>query len=518
MNETQMMQDILNDFVNSGRYLSKQGEQLRSYLLSSIRPQKNKKVKGRRTFDEVQVYSKSKGIEPDELAAIYAEYFLTYNEQIGSRENIIEEPKKPYFPTTDETSTDQKLDDLINRTAFYRNLLSKNDFAKVIKNWDKGNKTVDEWYDLYYNKIYQEPGWTIKLNDPRRIKYTVYKSPDKRASLKKLLNFKTTGDRKEDLMIDAKIRKQVNEEKDEEDYIPNSFPMKNNRKYFQHLVYSPGTYMIDIMFTGDLAYLIAINANSRYMYAELLTPTFDFGKGFVYGVNGTFKDSAHFIEIMDKLKAKGMKPKFLIGDDEGCFHSDVSQKYYQKEGIEWKGVRRIRKGVYPDFMPREQNNKTEPLHTSLGIIDRAIRTLRDMAYNAHVGIITKKEMEDIVEMYNNAPHKTLTKYAGEPTTPIQVQNNPELEKFIIRKICQENFNVKSKDGFDLPEDSYVKVYNDTDKFQKRRSIIQPGRHKVGKYSKGLYEVIETKSGMVQFLPRYRLQPENRKKYKREIDV
>ena len=84
-----MMQDILNDFVNSGRYLSKQGEQLRTYLLSSIRPQKNKKVKGRRTFDEVQGYSKSKGIEPDELAAIYAEYFLTYNEQIGSREKVV---------------------------------------------------------------------------------------------------------------------------------------------------------------------------------------------------------------------------------------------------------------------------------------------------------------------------------------------------------------------------------------------------------------------------------------------
>ena len=59
MNETQMMQDILNDFIMNGGILSKQGEQLRTYLLNSIRPQKNKKVKGRRTFDEVQGYSKA---------------------------------------------------------------------------------------------------------------------------------------------------------------------------------------------------------------------------------------------------------------------------------------------------------------------------------------------------------------------------------------------------------------------------------------------------------------------------
>lgn len=160
------MQEIVNNFIISGKTLSKQGEQLSAYLLNSIRPQKNNKVKGKRTFEEVKGYSKAKGIDLDELEAIYAEYCLTYDEQMGSREGIIEEPKKPYFPTTDQTTTEQKLDDLINRTSFYRSVLSKNDFVKVIKNWDKGDKTIDEWYDLYYNKIYQEPGWTIKLHDP----------------------------------------------------------------------------------------------------------------------------------------------------------------------------------------------------------------------------------------------------------------------------------------------------------------------------------------------------------------
>ena len=518
MNETQKYQDILNNFIINGGYLSKQGEQLRTYLLNSIRPQKNKKVKGKRTFEEVQGYSKAKGINYDELEAIYAEYYLTYDEQMESRKDIIEEPKKPYFPTTDQTTTEQKLENLINRTAIYHKPLSKNDFEKVVRSWDLGDMSIDEWYDLYYNNIFKQPGWTIQLKHPERIKYTVYKSPNKRVYLRKITELTSTGDRKEDLKAEQKLRKQVYEKKMEEDYIPNSFPMKSNKQYFQHSVFTPGTYMIDLMFTGSLAYLIAINANTRYLFADLLTPRFKFGEDWRYGTHDSVKDSPHFIKALENLKNQGMEPKVLIGDDEGCFYSKESQKYYKKENIEFRKVERINKGVYPDWMPKVQKNHTEPLHSSLGIIDRVIRTLRDMAYNVNVGVIKKEEMDDLVKMYNNAPHKTLTKYAGEPTTPLQVQNNPDLEKFITRKICQDNYNIQSKDGFHLEKDSYVKVYNDTDKFQKRRSIIQPGRHQVGEYRKGLYDVKDVKTGKIQRLPRYRLQPENRKKYRREIDI
>lgn len=53
-------------------------------------------------------------------------------------------------------------------------------------------------------------------------------------------------------------------------------------------------------------------------------------------------------------------------------------------------------------MAQNKNNKTEPLHNSLGIIDRVIRTLRDMAYTAKIPKITPDVMDDLVYQYNNA--------------------------------------------------------------------------------------------------------------------
>lgn len=516
--EAKKMQEILNNFVMNGRLLSKQGEQLADYLNKSIRPQKNKRIKGKRSIEDVKKLSNAKGLDNDELEAIYANYYLTYDSEINSRKDIIEKPKnKTYFPTTDQLSTEEKLDNLINRTAIYHKPLSKNDFEKIIKDWDKGDKTIDEWYKIYYNRIFEQPGWTIQLKHPETITYMVYKSPSKRVNLKKYTELTSTGDRNTDIKLESEIRKEVKEEKAEEDYIPNSFPLKSNKKYFQHSVFNPGTYMIDIMFTGNLAYLIAINANTRYLFAELLTPRFRFGNGWRYGVADTVKNSKHFIDALQKLIDRGMNPKVLIGDDEGCFNSDETKEFYG-DNIEFKKIVRMTKGVYPKFMPKQLRGKTEPLHSSLGIIDRVIRTLRDMAYNVKIGVIKKEEMDDLVKMYNNAPHKTLTYYAGDPTTPLQVQNNPDLEKFIIRKICQDNFNIKKQDGFELEENSYVKVYNEPDKFQKRRSIIQPGRHQIGKFHNGLYEVFETETGKVQYLPRYRLQPENRRKYSKVIEA
>ena len=65
-----------------------------------------------------------------------------------------------------------------------------------------------------------------------------------------------------------------------------------------------------------------------------------------------------------------------------------------------------------------------------------------------VPIITPKIMNIIVWQYNNAPHSTLSKYAGQPVSPNDVDSNPDLEAFIVRCIQQDNiinssnFNIK----------------------------------------------------------------------------
>ena len=77
----------------------------------------------------------------------------------------------------------------------------------------------------------------------------------------------------------------------------------------------------------------------------------------------------------------------------------------------------------------------------------------------------------------------------------------------MRKICQENYNVMNQPGFSLNQGARVKVYNEKDSMNKRRSIIQPGDFVINGFRNGLYEVYGKVNGqmMHQMIPRYKLE-------------
>ena len=84
-----------------------------------------------------------------------------------------------------------------------------------------------------------------------------------------------------------------------------------------------------------------------------------------------------------------MKPSYIIGDGEKCFNSNKAKAFYknqdQKHEIKFIKVERVETNYKPQHEIKENKKpKTEPYHTSLSIIDRAIRTIRDMAYNMEV--------------------------------------------------------------------------------------------------------------------------------------
>ena len=400
----------------------------------------------------------------------------------------------------DENEFRKKLDELIIFSSNIHRLLTQNEFDKITYRWKgKNEKALKDWYKIYYNEIHKQPGWSMEIrNNNSNINYTVYKSPNKRKHLIKKLYGKT-GDLKKDTEIINEELKNV-----KSNNVHNSFPLKENKKFYLHSVHNPDTYFMDIMFTGKFAYLICINANTRYLYVEVLNGKFNFGEGLRYG-SRVIRSSENFINTFKKLLNKGLKVKLLVADDEGCFNSQTTQNFYNKHNIKFQGVPRLKKGVYPKFMSKKYE-KTEPLHSSLGIVDRVIRTLRDMAYNVEIDVIQPAEMKRLVELYNNSPHTTLSYYAGEQISPLMAQNDSVLEKFIMRRICQENFNVKSQDGYKIPMGEIVKVYNDFDKFDKRRSVIQPGNYYVSDYKNGLYEITDYDTNETQLLPRARIQP------------
>lgn len=114
--------------------------------------------------------------------------------------------------------------------------------------------------------------------------------------------------------------------------------------------------------------------------------------------------------------------------------------------------------------------------------------------------------EDLGEQaYNNAPHRILSDYADFEVTPKMVENDENLEEYIVKRIIQSNFNIQNKIGYNLPVGTNVSVYNEKDSLSKRRSIVQPGNHKIDGFERGYYKVVDDKN-KIQLVPRYKLNP------------
>ena len=174
-----------------------------------------------------------------------------------------------------------------------------------------------------------------------------------------------------------------------------------------------------------------------------------------------------------------------------------------KRGIKFKTVARQNKTCYPEFMKVKNADKTDPLHSSLGIIDRVIRTIRDMAYVMQCGIITPEIMYEIVHQYNNAPHRGLSRWAGFAVTPKMVQDDYQLEEFIIRRISRENNSIMAQIGYTLPVGTPVRIYNEKDTMLKRRSQVRPGKFRIVGEKGSLYQVAD-ENNKIHMIPRYKI--------------
>jgi 2-iminoacetate synthase ThiH len=78
--------------------------------------------------------------------------------------------------------------------------------------------------------------------------------------------------------------------------------------------------------------------------------------------------------------------------------------------------------------------KNEAQHRKLGIVDRVIRTIRDIAFAQHWETISPAEMKYITREYNNAPHKTLSELMGFDISPNMAEGNTALQDELREKI------------------------------------------------------------------------------------
>ena len=182
-------------------------------------------------------------------------------------------------------------------------------------------------------------------------------------------------------------------------------------------------------------------------------------------------------------------PRKITSDEEAGFTSKDNMNYLKQNKC----------GV---FIVQEQ------LHSTLGIIDRFIRTLRDMntpqekplnadSSDKQFTFITPQKMKRLLESYNNTVH------SATKMTPKEMMDNPELEEDYIIK-CVENLDRQSRiKDFKLKIGDYVRFLIAKDKFGKRRYTVSRESYKIDQALRNMYTII-AKDGTTLTLPRWRL--------------
>ena len=225
-------------------------------------------------------------------------------------------------------------------------------------------------------------------------------------------------------------------------------------------------------------YHIFIGANNRYAFA--------------YPVND--KTAATAVKTLQQFikanKANGKPVIKLTSDGECAFNSKEFINACQANGIMLK--------IIPDGA-----------HSSLGIADRFVRTLRDMnqppkksqdqQYDRNYIEFSPSKMQSLIDKYNNRYHSTIQ------CSPKTMYNDESLEKEYISKMIRQRSIQDAVIGFNIPAGTYVRYkMNDYDLAgHKRRSQVSREKYKINKRLGSRY-LLEAADGKIISKSRFEL--------------
>ena len=215
--------------------------------------------------------------------------------------------------------------------------------------------------------------------------------------------------------------------------------------------YQMDTFINDKKKDG-LNYLILININTRKAYSYPLK-----GKG-----------SKTILEALEKF--------FDEVDDVYSITSDQDKAYLSNDVLEFMKNHNV---VY---RTTEDNN-----HNVLGIINRLMRTLRDLVGENRY--IDEDEMSELIDTYNSSPHKSLKYKAPNDFTE-------EDEKRYIKEKSQIN-------PYDFKANEKVRLVFEKSPFSKKRKNVSKVNYIIDSKS-GNQFLIKSKDESVDKMPGYRL--------------
>ena len=231
----------------------------------------------------------------------------------------------------------------------------------------------------------------------------------------------------------------------------------NQRQYYLP-IYSerPDSYQFDTLVqtknSSPRYFLIAINVNSRKLYAYPMKT----------------KNSESVLEALNKLKDDVRNINSLTSDQDKAYLTEDVLNFIRDNKI--------------DYRTTEEHD-----HNRLGIINRVIRTLRDMNDERD---FTEESMSRAVTAYNNSIHSSIAKKPN--------SFNQEDERKYIYKQRTLTDSIRST----LPIGSVVRVVNERG-FGKRRSNLSERAYLVDSLQGNQY-LIKARDDSIAFYPRHKL--------------
>lgn len=216
---------------------------------------------------------------------------------------------------------------------------------------------------------------------------------------------------------------------------------------------SKDSYQFDTMFIeGIKPYLVFININTR--------------KAYVYKLSN--KGSNAIKTAMEKFFSDVKNVKTLTSDQDSSYLSDVVLTYLKSKNINYRTT--------------EDNN-----HHVLGIINRFIRTIRDLNVN-------EENIFKIVDEYNNTPHKGIFE-----KSPNEITDEDENE--YIRK--QEEKTKEILDTYVFETGDRVRVFLEKVPLKKNRTNLSTKSYIIDSKQGNEY-IIRAKDGSIDKYPGYKL--------------
>lgn len=271
-----------------------------------------------------------------------------------------------------------------------------------------------------------------------------------------------------------------------ENNIVNNLDYRTSANRFPLKCWFPtGTWIIDEVLYNRFPMVFCLEGNSRYIIVKF--PNFD----------GQAADK----KVLNALKLERLI-KHLVEDinreaDDKTKHVRKVQHIIWDSATTHKSLALNRELKRMKITAQMINVNKEP-HGALHVLDRAVRTIRDLIENYHKQFPNEQEelqefLPKIIMNYNRSPHRTLEKMTFiRGMTPWNVHINDILEKQVVRYCQIWNYNVKMKGNYDLEIGDQVVV-----------KVIAPNKlsfKKRGIYHDTIHTIVGKEDG------RYRLDP------------